>query len=240
MVTKFHIYLSILLPLLLNACGILTVHGSGNIAIETRDVHDFDHVVFSGTGELLLTQGDEETLAVEADDNLMEYVESEVRNGILYIGEKGTISPSQPIRFKLQVREIVGLDVAGIASAETEAISTERLEIVVSGMSTLRIGALEAQELTIHLNGPTEVELTETGDVTEQEIVISGPGSYHAPGLHSQSVNLTINGPGNATVWATDFLSISVSGIGNVDYYGSPQITQTGSGNVSVNSLGNP
>lgn len=240
MVTKLHIVISILMPLLLNACGILTVRGSGNIATEIRDVHDFDRVVFGGTGDLLLTQGNEEALSVEADDNLMEYVESEVRHGTLYIGEKETISPSKPIRYKLHVREIVGLDVAGIASAETGAISTERLEINVSGLSTLSIGALEAQELSIFLNGSTEVELKETGEVAEQEIEINGSGSYHAPGLRSQSVNLTSNGSGNVTVWATDFLSISMSGNGNVDYYGSPQVTQTGSGNVSVNSLGNP
>jgi len=240
MVTKFHIFLPIFLSLLLNACGILTVHGSGNIATETRDVQDFDRVVFSGIGELLLTQSEDESLTIIADDNLMDYVESEVRGGTLFIRDKETISPSQPIRFELRVREIIELDVAGVASAESGAISAERLEINVSGTSTLSMGALEAQELAIHLNGPTEVELSGAGNVVEQEIEISGPGSYHAPGLRSQSINLTINGPGNATVWATDFLSISVSGVGNVDYYGSPQITQTGSGNVSINSLGNP
>jgi len=238
--TKLHICLSIFLLRSLSACGILTVHGSGNIVTETRDVHDFDRVVFSGTGELWLTQGDGESLAVQADDNLMGYLESEVRHGILYIGDKGTISPSQPIRFELGVKEIVGLNIAGIASAETGELSTGRLEINVSGTSTLSIEALEAQELTITLNGPAEVELTEAGDVAEQEIVISGPGNYHAPGLRSQRVNLTINGPGSATVWATDFLSVSVSGIGNVDYYGNPQVTQTGSGNMSLKSLGNP
>lgn len=240
MITKFHIFLSILLPLLLNACGILTVHGSGNIVTETRDVHDFDRVVFSGTGEFLLTQDEGESLTIKADDNLMDYVESEVRDGTLYIGENGTISPSQPIHFELSVKEIVGLSVVGIASAETGGISTERLEINVSGTSTLSMDALEAKELTIHLNGHTEVEVTKAGEVIEQEIVINGPGVYHAPELRSTSVHLAINGPGNATVWATDFLIIETSGIGNVDYYGSPQITQSGSGKININSFGNP
>ena len=64
--------------------------------------------------------------------------------------------------------------------------------------------------------------------------------STSAPGLRSQSVDLTIDGSSKATVWSTDFLGITVPGIGNVDYLGSPQVTQKGSGNVSIRSLGNP
>ena len=204
-----------MLPLLLNACGILTAHGSGNIATETRDVHDFDRAVISGTSKLLLTQGEGESLTITADDNLMSYIESEVRDGTLFLGNKEGILPSQPIRFKLNVKEIVMLDISGIVNVETGDIATQQLDIHVSGTSTLHMSKLETQELVINLNGSTKVELME-------------------------SVDVTISGSNDAIVWATDFLNIEASGIGNVGYYGNPQVTQTGSGNTHINGLGNP
>ena len=240
MVTKFHIYLSILLPLLLNACGILTVHGSGNIATETRDVHDFDRAVISGTSKLLLTQGEGESLTITADDNLMSYIESEVRDGTLFLGNKEGILPSQPIRFKLNVKEIVMLDISGIVNVETGDIATQQLDIHVSGTSTLHMSKLETQELVINLNGSTKVELMDSGEAIDQKIVLSGSNTYSAPKLRSQSVDVTISGSNDAIVWATDFLNIEASGIGNVGYYGNPQVTQTGSGNTHINGLGNP
>ena len=78
MTTKFRlqmrkhvIRLTLLLPLLLSACGLITVHGSGNIVTDSRDVRNFNRVSFGGTSELLLTQSGEESLTVAADDNLI-------------------------------------------------------------------------------------------------------------------------------------------------------------------------
>lgn len=231
---------TILLSHMLSACSIFTIHGSGNVITETRDVRNFDRVSFSGTSELLLTQGGEESLIISADDNLMDHIESEVRGGTLFIGHEETISPSQPIRFRLSVREIVGLDVSGIAEAETGDIITERLVVKVSGLSTLSMGTIHAEKLAIHLSGSNEVELMGSGEVVNQEIVISGPSSYRAPALRSESADISISGPGNATVWATELLNVSSSGIGNIEYYGSPQVTQKGSGIVNLSGLGNP
>jgi len=243
MKTKNLIFLILLLPLLLNACGILTVRGSGNVLTESRDVHDFDRVVISLTSELLLTQGEQESLAITADDNLLRYIESEVRDRTLYISplrNNEEISPSQPIQLKLSVKEIVALDLSGIVSAKAGNIVTAGLDIDVSGLSTLQMGSLETQKLTVYLNGSTKVELTGPGEVVEQKVVLSGSNIYFAPELRSQLVNINASGPNDATVWATDFLNIETSGIGNVDYYGSPQVTQSGSGNIRIKSLGNP
>ena len=53
-----------------------TVKGSGNVVTKERDVSGFDKVVVSGLGRVIVTQGDEESLTVETDDNLMQYIET--------------------------------------------------------------------------------------------------------------------------------------------------------------------
>ena len=242
-ISKYRMLLPLLL-LFLNACILQTIRGSGNIVTEARDVRDFNRVVFGGTGELLLTQSGEESLTVSADDNVMGYIEAEVRGKTLYIGltdKPGPgVSPSQPIRFNLNVKEIASLDVAGIARTETGEIVTEQLAVKVSGSSSLSMTSLEAQKLTLNLSGSNEVEVTGIGEVTEQKVVLIGASSYYALGLRSQSADVTMSGSSEAAVWATDFLDVSVAGKGSLDYYGNPQISQRVSGKARINSLGIP
>lgn len=237
---KIPLSLLILMPLLLNACGILTLHGSGNVLTESRKVHGFDRVIVTGINELALAQGEAESLLVTADDNLMCYIYSEIRDGILYIRIKEGLSPSQPIQLKLSVKEIVALDISGIVNAETGDLVSEHLDIVISGLSTLKMGSLETQKLTVHLNGSTKFELTGSGETVEQTILLNGANTYLAPGLLSRNVDINASGPNDVTVWATDSLKIETYGTGKVDYYGNPRVTQNGSGSVSIKGLGNP
>ena len=72
--------------LLITACSLSTIQdsrdvitGSGNVITESRDVSGFDGVSHTGIGRVIITQSDTESLTIEADDNLMEYITSEVQ-----------------------------------------------------------------------------------------------------------------------------------------------------------------
>ncbi|MDX1378327.1 MAG: head GIN domain-containing protein [Anaerolineales bacterium] len=230
----------ILLASLTGACDLMKIYGSGDIVTETMDVQGFNRVVFSGAGELMLSQGDEEMVAVAADDNLIKHIKVEVRDGTLYISHRETISPSQPILIRVSVREIRGLELAGIIEAEANSIFAESLSVDISGVSTLRIKELEADELVVTLSGSTEFELTGTGVAAEQDIRMSGSNTYTAPKLQSQTTTLSLSGTNDATISVVRTLDVTVAGDGSVQYYGSPQVSQTGSGKVSIQGLGNP
>src|SRR3990170_5909134 len=62
------------------------VRGSGNVVTEERDVSDFHKIHLSGIGNLIITQGEEESLTIEADDNIMPLISADVS------GERLTIS----------------------------------------------------------------------------------------------------------------------------------------------------
>ena len=68
------------------ACNANIVNGSGDLITETREVSDFNGINLSGSGEVIVTQGDTESLTVETDDNVMEHVKSEVRGATLHLG----------------------------------------------------------------------------------------------------------------------------------------------------------
>ena len=75
---------------MLVACSVTT--GSGNVVSESRNVSGFTKIDLSGAGEVTIDQNGTEALTIEAEDNLMSKVTSEVGDGTLRLGEK---SPSR-------------------------------------------------------------------------------------------------------------------------------------------------
>ena len=62
-----------------------TIEGSGNIITEERYVSGFDRLTLSGFGEVSVEQGATESLTVCTDDNIMPYVQTEVKNNTLIL-----------------------------------------------------------------------------------------------------------------------------------------------------------
>ncbi|MCH8294698.1 DUF2807 domain-containing protein [Candidatus Poribacteria bacterium] len=230
--------------LLISGCNGIggRIEGSGHVITETRGVSNFDRVSMGGSGELILTQGDNESLTVEAEDNIMEYVKTEVEGRTLVLGlDSGgrSISTKRSIRFTLMVKNLVGLDLAGSGRVDAGGIDTDRLDVDVSGSGTMEIDSLAAETLKVSISGSGRVELG-TGEVQKQDIEMSGSGRFRADKLRSQEASIEISGSGSAVVWAQESLEVSISGSGDVEYYGRPRITQQVSGSGSIKSLGNP
>jgi hypothetical protein len=213
--------------LLLSACNITAARGSGNVVTEERQVSGFDSVALSGVGEVIITQGDQESLTIETDDNLMRYIETEVRNGTLELGfASNTIPiPSRSIVFRVSVVNLTGLDSSGAGSFEIDGLDTDRLRVTLSGAGDIGIDSLNASDLEIQASGAGNIQAA--GAVATQEIDLSGLGNYNAPDLESRTASVRISGAGNAVVWVLDTLDVEISGAGNVEYYGSPTATVT-------------
>jgi hypothetical protein len=215
-----------------------SVKGSGNIVSETRAVGQFGRVSVSGSGHLSIVQGDQESLTIEADDNLLPLIKSEVAIGVLKIGpENVNLRPTKTIRYVLQLKSLDALHLSGSLEAEAQSIKTDQLLFAISGSGKIHVASLEASELNVHVSGSGDIELT--GKVNRQRIEISGSGNYRARDCESQSTAVHISGSGNATIWARLALEAHVSGSGDIEYYGSPQVDTHVSGSGGIHSLGN-
>src|SRR5438874_537424 len=69
-------------------CGmdVTTVQGSGTRASETRQVDPFSAVDSVGAEDVTITIGAQQSITVEADDNILPLIETKVSNGRLRIG----------------------------------------------------------------------------------------------------------------------------------------------------------
>lgn len=221
--------------------GLTGVRGSGNVVEEVREVSGFTGVALAGIGDLTIEVGERESLGIEAEDNLMTYLETEVRNGVLEIGVQDgvNLNSTRPVRFYLTVEELDTIVLSGSGDIEAPDLEAERFSVTISGSGDVKMGDLSADILNVTISGSGNLDIA-GGRVEDQDITISGSGEYQAGGLNSGSVEMTISGSGNATIWATDSLDVRISGSGSVNYYGNPRTTFSASGSGEVNSLGNP
>lgn len=226
---------------LLTGCGGSLIVGSGRVSTESRNVSNFNAVSLSGVGDLMIAQGETEALTVEAEDNLLPYIKTEVRNGTLSIGvdNRGgpTLpTPTRPVRYNLTVKNLQSVDLSGAGRIQSARLKSDNLKIGISGAGSVTFDQVEATSVTSTLSGAGGLKVS--GAVTNQSATLSGVGGYDAPELSSKSASVMVSGVGGATVWASESLDVTISGAGSVSYYGNPRVQQSKSGAGSVKSLG--
>ena len=221
-----------ILGICLSACG-------GVTKTESREVSGFNSISISTYGELLIRQGDAESLTIEAPSDYLRYLDTTVENNTLNISmRRGFIgAPVRRVIYTLTVKDLKSLSFSGAGSIKIlGGLQSQDFNLNLSGAGSIEIDSLTADSLTLNFSSAGAIVIA--GKVEKQSINMSGVGSYEAGDLESGSVSINLTGAGSATVWAARSLNVTLSGIGSVGYYGSPQISQNISGLGSVNSKG--
>ncbi|MGA2548516.1 MAG: head GIN domain-containing protein [Burkholderiaceae bacterium] len=209
---------------------------------EVRDLSSpFDKVQLSGPIDLVLVQGQTNSLVLEADPRLLSYVKTQVRDGVLEVRYEGVhislLHSSSGPRAILTVPRLRRISSAGSGDIRCETwTSPDDLEVSIAGSGEIRMSGLTVPKIAVRIAGNGDIELA--GSVPEQEIHISGAGDYNGESLKSARAAIGIAGAGDAVVWATDTLSVNLAGAGEVKYYGHPVLNRSVAGVGDVHSLG--
>jgi hypothetical protein len=224
----------------LNACvSQRVISGSGNLAAKSIPVSGFHHIVLGGVGEVVVHQNGEESLSVETDDNLLQYVRVNVHGDTLHLSLVvpgfETAKPSQ-LRFTLGVGDLASIDTNGIWTVTSDTLVSDNLQFILTGANKFDISFLTAKELSVRVSGSADIKLS--GAVTHQSIKFIGGGTYDAGDLGSETTGFLSEGTSRITVWATRNLNGTLNGGGTVFYYGTPQTAFSQSGTGNIQSLG--
>lgn len=203
----------LMLSVMLGACSLLGERGSGTMAIETRDVSGFSEIDFSGSGMVLVSVTGTESLTVEAEDNILPMLTTEVRDGRLILGASQSISPTRDIVYTVTVINLEAVTVSGSGSVAAVDVAANGFEVDISGSGTV----------------------TPEGVSERLDVSISGSGAFKGEALVSAMGTVSVSGSGEALVNVTDDLDADVSGSGTVGYIGDPTVSTSisGSGEVS-------
>lgn len=234
------IALAVLMTFSLSSCLTIRFHsirGTGEVVTESFDVGDFDRLDFSGVGKIIIEQGDETSLKVEAESNVIDALRIKTTANELEIGFKSrfmNVIPTKDIIFHLKVKDLKKIDLSGAGSIECDSLEVESFSVNSSGVGSVNM-KINADDLKVNISGAGKVNLT--GEVDTQQLDISGIGTYEAEELISKDCQINISGAGKATINVTDTLDIEMSGVGKIDYIGNPSVNQNISGAGSINSI---
>lgn len=255
--------------LLLSACDIQLppkslgfVEPSDTLITEERPVVGFDGIDFSTIGEVIITQGESESLVIRGSDNILPLVKTTVEDGILEIRmENGVnitgLNGEKMLTFTITVKDLDNVKISGAGNVTMNDLSTPSLQVKISGAGKVSMEGLTTSSLTVGMSGAGQFELAGltadsvdinlsglgeiklAGEADQATIVISGAGPVQAYELKARTAAISISGLGNAELWVTEMLTGTISGAGNVSYYGNPQAETSTSGLGRFNSLGN-
>lgn len=215
--------------------------GSGKVVSETRPVTGLQAIELSYPAEVVIRQGEVESVEIEAEDNLLAQLSTEVLAGKLVLANREAnwaqrVHPTQPVKILITVKNLTAIDFSSAGSLRVEKLSTPELQVRLSGAGNLTLEELQTDLLDCRLSGAGEIEAN--GSAKTLKLVISGMGSFQGAELTSQSVETRLSGAGSAIVRANLQLDASLSGAGSIDYYGDPQVSQTVSGAGRIHKIG--
>jgi hypothetical protein len=190
---------------------------------------------------VVIRQGAVEAVEIEAEDNLLAQLSSEVQAGKLVIENREhnwaqRVNPTKPVKILITVKKLTEIDFSSAGSLRVEKLTTPELRVRLSGAGDLLLEQLKTDLLDCRLSGAGEIEAN--GSAESLKLVISGMGSFKGAELTSQNVETRLSGAGSAIVRAALQLNASLSGAGSIDYYGDPQVSQTISGVGSIHKIG--
>ena len=182
-----------------------SVPGSGVVVSQTRTVADFNSIEINFPADIIIQQGQSPSLTIEAEDNLMPQVTTNVSGSTLTIENSQAdwnrrVNPTRPVTIHITVKGLQLVDFPSAGTLRVEDFEANHLDVSISGAGTVTLANLSAQSLNVNLNGAGSI--TASGSVGSLKMDISGLGSFQGADLASQSADISISGAGNATVWA--------------------------------------
>lgn len=235
---KKHIVLAGIISLLCVSCDDFfnCLDGNGIIKTEQRIVSEFFGVVNNTSFNVDVVYDPEYSVSVTADENLLSYINTKVRDGnlIIEVENDRCIEDDGNIFIDISMPSIDLVELNASGSVDVEDFDCRFVEVSNSGSGRIDFyGLVSTSTVEIILSGSGDITLlgkAHTGDYT-----LAGSGSIHADDFKVDDCYATNAGSGNIYCFAYDLLNATIAGSGDIIYSGSPvevEITDNGSGRV--------
>lgn len=214
------------------------IHGNGNTIAQSRNTGKFNSIDVSGAINVYVKQDSTQSVKVETDENLQQYVEVYENNGVLVISPKDNynLDPTNKIKVYVAAPSFRAIDVSGASNivGENKLVSGETLDIELSGASEAKVD-LKAPRINAEVTGASTITLT--GETKDLNVVGSGASGAKCFDLMTENTTVDISGASSAEVFASVKLDAEASGASEIKYKGAPAITQDINGASSIRKV---
>jgi hypothetical protein len=142
------------------ALTVFGVEGNGNVKEESRTVAgEFHGIAVSGGIMAIATLGEKASVKIEADENLLSLVETQVKDGVLVIRPKESVRPSKPIKATIVAPKIDSAAASGGSRVTTMASPGQRFAAHASGGADVIAEGLAVDEAVAEASGGATAKL---------------------------------------------------------------------------------
>lgn len=198
------------------------VSGNGNVQKEERKASPFTGIKTSAGIDVFLSQGNGHSIVVEADENLIEYIRTEIDNDILKIyPDNINFRGTRTMRVYVTMEDVEYLSTssAGDIIGET-AVRSENLKITTSSSGDVKV-EVYAGELVLRTSSAGDITLKGTADYVDAKT--SSAGDIKAYDLEAREADLRASSAGDIKITVTEKMTARASSAGDIHYRGNPQ-----------------
>ena len=237
--------------------GLTTMLASGQ-KTESRSVSGFTGIDASGIFEITIVKGSTESLTIETNDDVMPYVRSEVKNGILrlYLAKNNSKTlKNNTVKVSIVMKNLEKVSLSGAcqitsndlfvsenftgscsgSSVMTINVNTGRMNIKASGSSNLQMKANVTGDTKMNFSGSSNIDLN--GSAKNLTVNVMGASNFKAEDFVTGTADIKASGSCRVTVHVTEELNVTSSGASTVHHKGSPAITQKSSGSSVIKKI---
>ncbi|MGJ8593646.1 MAG: head GIN domain-containing protein [Aquaticitalea sp.] len=213
------------------------IKGNGNMTTVTRTTSDYDGIKCAGSFDYVLVAGTEGKITIEGEENLIQYIITEVKGGNLIIKTENKInlqvSNNNTIKITIPFKDISAVSMAGSGNLWNEnKITSTDMNVSIAGSGAMKL-KMEASSTKASIAGSGD--LTLTGSTNNLDASVAGSGEFHGFDLLANNTEISVAGSGVADVVCNKSLKANVAGSGDIRYIGNPKIESTkvaGSGSI--------
>jgi len=205
----------------ISACN--CIQGEGPVISQTRDLSGFTEIELDMGADIILTQDTGTHVTVEAQQNLMDLIETKVTGQNLKISfREGCYISDNDVVFYIRLPELTGIQLDGSGDISTRgAFNSEDVDFQINGSGTIEVDMI-ANHIKTGINGSGSVLLK--GSSQKFHCNINGSGTVHALGHTAYKAYVDVTGSGDCEIYAHDLLEVDIMGSGTVYYSGNPEI----------------
>jgi len=202
-----------------------TIYGNGNVVSEERPVSGFDGLRVSSGIDVIMRQGTGESLEIEADDNLMEHIKTEVVDNTLKIFTDKNIRKAKAMVAYLEYKELSSIRISSAGDVTGEnTLQTDVLDIDISSAGDLELD-VQAEEIYCDISSSGDARLSGSADILEADL--SSAGDLSAYELITRECKVSCSSAGDARVFATEELDLRCSSAGSIFYRGDADLVSS-------------
>ena len=225
MSTLVRIIITSILGIIMLSCNLpfgLGIDGNRNVVTEDRSISsDFESIKVSQGLDLYITQSNDVSLSVEADENLHELIMTEVDGNVLRIYTTENIRRAASRRINLSISDISSIKAtSGSDVFSTNTIEVDELELNCTSGADIKMD-VKTETLNAHSTSGSDIRLS--GTTTELIAEATSGSDIEASELRAEKSRVKATSGADISVNTSKELTARATSGADIRYSGNPE-----------------